>query len=161
MAWVIERRGANGISYMGCYRDPQGKQRSAGTFPTSRAAERAAVREELKVNDGQWHDAALGKITFKSYVETVWLPSRHIEPSTMAGYQTYLNKQFFPAFGTMQLGKILPSHIQDWVTTAAGNGLSAASIRKYHMMLHSVFRRAVRDRVISFNPARKSSCPRS
>jgi hypothetical protein len=44
------------------------------------------------------------------------------------------------------MAKISPAHIQDWVTTAAANGLSAASIRKYHTMLHSVFRRAVRDR---------------
>ena len=29
----------------------------------------------------------LGEITFKTYVETAWMPSRHIEPSTKAGYQ--------------------------------------------------------------------------
>ncbi len=90
MAWVIERHGAKGVGYMACYRDPKGKQRSAGTFATRRAAHRAAVREELKVNDGQWHDTTLGKITFKTYVETVWLPSRHIEASTLAAYQSYL-----------------------------------------------------------------------
>jgi len=160
MAWVIERRGAKGTSYMGCYRDPAGKQRSAGTFPTSRAAERAACREELKVNDGQWHDTTHGKVTFRTYVETAWLPSRHIEPSTLAGYQSYLNRQFYPFFGSMPMNKILPSHIQEWVTTAAAGGLSASSIRKYHMMLHSVFRRAVRDRIITFNPCEETELPK-
>ena len=33
------------------------------------------------------------------------------------------------------MGKILPSEIQRWVTTATENGLSAASVRKYHTML--------------------------
>jgi hypothetical protein len=160
MAWVIERRGAKGTSYMGCYRDPAGKQRSAGTFPTSRAAERAAYREELKVNDGQWHDTTHGKVTFRTYVETAWLPSRHIEPSTLAGYQSYLKRQFYPFFGSTPMNKILPSHIQEWVTTAAAGGLSAASIRKYHMMLHSVFRRAVRDRIITFNPCEETELPK-
>ncbi len=160
MAWVIERHGSKGVGYMACYRDPKGTQRSAGTFPTRRAAHRAAVREELKVNDGQWHDATLGNVTFKTYVDTVWLPSRHIEASTLAAYQSYLNKQFFPFLGPMHIGKILPSHVQDWVTTAAANGLSAASIRKYHMMLHSVFKRAVRDRIITYNPCQETELPK-
>ncbi|HEU4513637.1 MAG TPA: N-terminal phage integrase SAM-like domain-containing protein, partial [Nocardioidaceae bacterium] len=119
MAWVIERKGAKGTSYMACYRDPTGKQRSAGSYTTRRAAERAAAREELKVNDGHWHDPTPGKITFRDYVQTAWLPSRHIEPSTLAGYQSYLNRQFYPFFGAMPMNKILPSHIQEWVTAAA------------------------------------------
>ena len=106
MAWVIQRRGAKGTSYMGCYRDPNGRQRTVGSFSTRRAAERAAVKEELKVNDGQWHDTALGKISFRDYVETSWLPSRQIEPSTLAAYQTYLHRHFYPAFGTMQMARI-------------------------------------------------------
>jgi site-specific recombinase XerD len=36
------------------------------------------------------------------------------------------------------MGKILPSEIQRWVTTAIETGLWAASVRKYHTMLHSV-----------------------
>ncbi|MGI8994616.1 MAG: site-specific integrase, partial [Nocardioidaceae bacterium] len=160
MAWVIERHGTKGVTYMACFRDPKGTQRSAGTFATRRAAHRAAVREELKVNDGQWHDTTLGKVTFTTYVDTVWLPSRHIEASTLAAYQSYLNKQFFPFFGPMHIGKVLPSHVQDWVTTAAANGLSAASIRKYHMMLHSVFKRAVRDKIITYNPCQETELPK-
>jgi integrase len=101
-----------------------------------------------------------GEITFKTYVETAWMPSRHIEPSTKAGYQSYLNTQFFPFFGHRQMGKILPSDIQAWVTTAAAGGLAASGIRKYHMMLHSVFRRAVRDRIITFNPCEETELPK-
>jgi hypothetical protein len=61
------------------------------------------------------------------------------------------------------MGKILPSEIQPWVTTASatedGNGLSAASVRKYHTMLHSVFARALRDRVVTFQPLRPHRAP--
>lgn len=52
--------------FVACYRDPDGRQRSAGTYPTRRAAERAGHREEAKVRDGAWHDKSLGEITFKS-----------------------------------------------------------------------------------------------
>lgn len=160
MAWVIERHGSKGVGYMACYRDPKGTQRSAGTFPTRRAAHRAATREELKVNDGQWHDATLGKVTFKTYVDTVWLPSRHIEASTLAAYQSYLNKQFFPFFGPMRIGKVLPPTSRTGSPPPPPTGSPPSSIRKYHMMLHSVFKRAVRDRIITFNPCAETELPK-
>jgi hypothetical protein len=39
------------------------------------------------------------------------------------------------------------------VTKAIGGGLSARSTVKYHVMLHGVFKRAVRDRVTPHNLA--------
>jgi len=55
---------------------------------------------------------------------------------------------------------ILPSTVQAWVTVAAGSGLSPRSVVKYHVMLHSVFKRAVRDRVILYNSARETELPK-
>ena len=88
----------------------------------------------------------------------MWLPSKQVETSTLAAYRSYPDKHFIPVFGRRPMGKILPSEIQRWVTTAsapttgiaAGNCLSAASVRKNHTMLHSVFERALRDRVVTF-----------
>ena len=131
MAWVKTRTTDDGDKrFVGCYRDPDGRQRSAGTYSSRRAAERAAHREEIKVRDGQWHDTSRGEITFKEYVDTVSLPSRHIEASSLAAYQSYLNKHFYPFFGKKQIGRILPSDVQRWVTTATAGGLSPASVRK-------------------------------
>ena len=70
MAWIMERTGARGTTYMGVYRDPDGHKRSAGSFATRREAQRAANREEQKVLAGSWHDSSLGDITFREYVET-------------------------------------------------------------------------------------------
>ena len=64
------------------------------------------------------------------------------------------------------MGKILPSEIQRWVTTATdptrpdGTGLSPASVRKYHTMLHSIFEHALRDRVVTFNPCAHTEHPK-
>jgi integrase len=71
-----------------------------------------------------------------------------------------LNKHFYPFFGTKQIGRILPSDVQRWVTTATAGGLSPASVRKYHTMLHWVFKRAVRDRVITFEPCEDTELPK-
>ncbi len=133
MAWVKVRVTDDGTKrFAACYRDPEGRLRSAGTFSSRRAAERAANREQAKVREGAWHDHTRGQVTFAEYVETVWLPSKHVETSTLAAYRSYLDKHFIPTFGRRPMGKVLPSEVQRWVTTATENGLSAASVGKYH-----------------------------
>ena len=119
MGWVVVRATDDGDKrFVACYRDPEGRQRSAGTYPSRRAAERASNREEAKVRDGAWHDHSRGQVTFAEYVETVWLPSKQVETSTLAAYRSYLDKHFIPTFGRRPMGKILPSEIQRWITTA-------------------------------------------
>ena len=119
MAWIKVRITDDGDKrFVACYRDPEGRQRSAGTFSSRRAAERAANREEAKVRDGAWHDHSRGQVTFAEYVETDWLPSKQVETSTLAAYRSYLDKHFIPVFGRRPMGKILPSEVQRWVTTA-------------------------------------------
>ena len=125
MAWVFERSGTRGTKYAGIYRDPDGHKRSAGTYSSRREALRAANREEQKVLSGTWHDGSLGQITFRDYVEGEWLPHKHLELTTRAAYNSYLNKQFYPAFGRRQLNKVSPSVVQDWVTKAHAEGLLA------------------------------------
>ena len=101
MAWIKVRVTDDGDKrFVACYRDPEGRQRSAGTYSSRRAAERAANREEAKVRDGAWHDHSRGQVTFAEYVETVWLPSKQVETSTLAAYRSYLDKHFIPTFGT-------------------------------------------------------------
>ena len=161
MAWIKTRvTDDGGTRFVACYRDPEGRQRSAGTYSSRRAAERAGNREEAKVREGAWHDHSRGQVTFATYVETVWLPSKQVETSTLAAYRSYLDKHFIPTFGRRPMGKILPSEIQRWITTALEGGLSAASVRKYHTMLASVFERAQRDQVVTFNPCAHTELPK-
>jgi integrase len=161
MAYVVERRKDDGTPrFLAQYRDPEGRIRSAGTHSSRRAAERAANREEQRVLAGNWHDHTLGAIPFQAYVETDWLPSKHIEATTRAAYVSNLTKHFLPFFGKKLMHQITPSLVQDWVTKAAADGLSPRSIRKYHTMLHSIFKRAVRDQLIVTNPCEHTELPK-
>jgi hypothetical protein len=81
MAWVVARKGPHGTKFKACYRDPSGAERSAGTYLSRRAAERAGQREEQRVREGRWHDYSLGATTFREYVEKTWLPSKHTAAS--------------------------------------------------------------------------------
>ena len=161
MPSVRVRRSDDGRTrFVALYRDPTGKQRSAGTFSNGRDAERAGRRAEATVESGAWISPSAGRITFRRYVEDVWLPSRHVEVSTFAGYRSYLDKHFLPYFGERTMADIQASTVQDWVTGAARSGLSPTSVTKYHVMLHSVFKRAVRDRVILANPCEGTELPK-
>lgn len=161
MAWVTKRRGSDGaLHYQGRYRDPFGAKRTVGTFPSHRAALKAANRAEGTVLDGTWLDPRAGTVTFQQYAEEVWLPSRHLEVSTRAGYRSYLRTHFVPFLGHMPLARIMPSTVQAWVSYAVGKGLSPRSVLKYHVMLHSIFARAVRDRILAFNPCEATELPK-
>ena len=162
MAWSRERVVADGSSHFtGYYRSPEGRTKSAGTYSSRRAALRAAARHEFKVGDGSWIDPRLGQIGFRTYAFNRWFPSRHLELSTRQAYYSILNHHFIPFFGDMPMARIMPSTIQEWVTQVSDEGrLSPVTIKKNHVMLHSVFRRAVRDRIITFNPCSDTELPK-
>jgi integrase len=162
MAYAKKRKGARGrVNYTGVYLDPQGRERSAGTFDSKREAERAARRAEGKLEAGEWVDPADGKLTFERYVEDYWWPSRQLEVSTRAAYRSYLNKHFIPYFGRRTMASITPSAVESWISKALKDGLSPASVRKYHSMLKTIFQRAVRDRVIVVNPCAATELPKA
>lgn len=161
MSYVRRRVLPDGrVRHLALYQDPTGRVRSAGTFSSDREARQAARRAEGSVESGSWFDRTSGKTTFRDYVEQTWWPSRHLELSTKQSYRSYLDRHFLPFFGDLPMAKILPSTVQGWVTKAVADGLSARSVVKYHVMLHSVFKRAVRDRVIAFNPCAETELPK-
>jgi integrase len=160
MAYAFRRENKGTPSFTGVYEGPDGTRRSAGTFPSRRAALRAAQREEQAVREGRWWDRSLGDITFETYVENSWLPSKHLEATTRAAYRSYLDRHFLPFFGSRPMARILPSLVQEWVTKATAEGLSPRSVRKYHVMLHSIFERAVRDQLILMNPCEHTELPK-
>jgi integrase len=142
------------------YRDPTGRQRSAGTFSTRKAAEAAAAKAEGQMESGSWFDARPGRMTFRTYTEDVWWPSLHLELTTKAAYRSNLECHFLPFFGDMQMARILPSTVQTWVNQKCDEGLTARSVVKYHVVLHGIFKQAVRDRIIPHNPASETRLPK-
>ena len=88
------------------------------------------------------------------------MPNKHLEVTTRAAYTSYLEHQFYPAFGERPLNRISPSVVQEWVTKAKDAGLSPRSLKKYHVLLSSIFRRACRDRILVHNPCDHTELPK-
>lgn len=161
MAWALRKVTTSGqVRYKGMYRDPSGRQRSAGTYSSKAAAVAAAHEAAASISHGAWVDPTGTKVTFTDYVQHAWWPSRHLEVSTRAAYRSYLDKHLLPFFGATPIGRITPTMVQAWVTAAVEGELSPRSVRKYHTLLHGIFARAVRDRVLASNPAAHTDLPK-
>jgi len=101
--------------YTAYYLDLKGRERSAGTFPNLKDADKAWQRAETKLAEGRIGDPARGRMTFQQYVEETWLPNHEIEPTTRQSYTYSIYKHILPEFGPMRMVDILPEHIREWV----------------------------------------------
>lgn len=144
-------------SYRANWRDPSGRQR-AKTFPTKREASAFLAEVESTLNRGSYIDPASGKIRFAVYAEK-WIASRNTEKTTTARDRSVMRVHVVPRWGSIPLGKIEHSAIQEWVTEL-GQRLSPASVSECHRLVSAVLRLAVADRVIGSNPAEGVRLPK-
>jgi Phage integrase, N-terminal SAM-like domain len=118
VGFTRERVGKDGKPrYVALYRDLKGRQRSAGTYPSRRQADRAWQRAEARLELGRVGDPAKSRQTFRQYVEETWLPNHEVEATTRAGYTYVLYRHLMPDFGPMRMIDIMPVHVREWVTS--------------------------------------------
>ena len=142
------------------YRDPTGRERSAGTFASKRGGRASRRRRGGRARGRQLDRPGRARSRSGTTSSRRWWPSRHLEVSTRAGYRCYLDKHFLPFFGRCRWRTSCPRPCRPG-SPKLPVGPVGARVVKYHVMLHSVFKRAVRDRVILHNPCVRPSCPRS
>jgi len=135
MTWRKTRTTNSGkVRHTGLYRDPDGNERSAGTFSRAKDADAAAAAQEALVKTGQWVDPDLvieakPIPTFRWYVENAWWPNRRLELSTRATYDQMLRLYLLPRFGETLLPDIVRSDVQSWLTVLEGRQEAEAVLR--------------------------------
>ena len=161
IAHAEQRKLKNGsVRWYAIYLAPDGRRTSEGGFDTKREAERLAHRRAMEIEGGTWVDPSRTKMTFADYVDRYYWPTaRHLELTTQAAYKSNLDRHFVPTFGDLPMRRIVASVVQTWVNEASEE-LSAASVVKYHIFLHSIFKRAVIDRVVAYNPCDGTRLPK-
>lgn len=172
MAFAQRRTTTAGtVRWYAIYFTADGRQRSGGGFSTRRDAERAAAKLEQRAAAGTLADSSRGRLTFAAYVEKYYWPAaQHLEPTTLAGYRSNLDRHFIPRLGRVPMNKIVASTVQAWVNEVSTEEedfeghrapqLSPRSVRKYHTLLHSIFERAIIDQVIMINPCAHTVLPK-
>jgi integrase len=161
MGFAKKRIGRNGKPrYTAVYLDLRGSERSAGTFASERAADRAWQNAEAELRQGRIGDPARGRQRFRKYVEEQWLPNHVLEPTTREKYTYYLGAFILPALGPMRMADIFPEHIREWITQMQREGRSAWTIQYCKSsILSSIFTTALNDQVTYIHPCRGVRIP--
>lgn len=145
---------ANG-NWLGRYRGPDGKERTK-QFTTKRDAQEWARKQESNVRTMDWTDPARARITVAELAEQ-FMRAHEVKPKTRASYQSALNAQVLPAWGSTRLDQITLSGVKSWVTNMTGqNGkpLSPSRRRAAYNVLCLALDVAVQDQRLPRNPAR-------
>lgn len=141
-----------------CYyigKDAHGKwkQKWEGSWDTKKAAEkvlrqRVAELEETFERKGE-------NSTLKVYLQN-WLDGyckERLAPNTIRGYRVNIEKHIGPYIGQIRLDALKPSDIQGLYSKLLGQGLSGTTVRYVHNNLHRALAVAVRQQILSRNPA--------
>jgi integrase len=136
--------------YRARWRTPDGESRSE-TFDRRVDAERRIEHVQHSKSTGAYVDPGAGRVTFKEYAEKWRLDQLQHRPSTAEHVEQVLRKHLYPAFGNRPLGSITPSAVQAFVTSLSAK-LAPATVKINHSYLVSVFKAAVRDRIVAVSP---------
>jgi len=92
-----------------------------------------------------------------------WLEQAHrhvIRSSTYPGYRAILDKHIIPELGHIRLQHLTPRHIQAFYDKKLNEGLSPATVRRIHAILHRALDTAVQWNLIGRNVSNMVSLPR-
>src|ERR687889_1103593 len=126
---------------------------------------RAEVSEKLTKamadrDDGLILDA--GKLTVGEYLER-WLADSvkgSVKEATYSNYSHFAGKHICPALGRLKLKNLTPAHVRSFYGEKSRAGLSAATVKKMHVVLHRALSQAVTDGLVPRNTAHGVRTPR-
>jgi integrase len=153
MASVSKRVRDGKTSYVVRWRDGAAQRKK--TFTRKIDADRFRTHVEHSQLSGSYVDPVAGKVTFQEFAEA-WRTAQPHRPTTAHHTRVRLEKHMYPVLGNRPIASIRPSEIQALVS---GLDLAPSSVRPVFGILKSVFTAAVRDRVISVNPADQVKLP--
>lgn len=101
-------------------------------------------------------------VTLARWLE-LWM-ERDIEPcraaTTVSGYNGIIRNHLRPALGRVPLSRLTPELIDGYYRwLSEEKGLSANTIRKHHVLLHTALKSAFRQGVIPANPVQRATPP--
>ncbi|MGH3341416.1 MAG: tyrosine-type recombinase/integrase [Carbonactinosporaceae bacterium] len=144
-------------SYRANWRDWAGRQK-AKTFKTRREAGAFLADIESALNRGAYVDPYAGRTRFGTYAVR-WLAARNSQATTAARDRSFMRTHVLPRWAAVPLGKVDHLAVQEWVTELSGR-LAPATVATCYQLTSAVFKAAVRDRLIGFNPCEGVSLPR-
>lgn len=101
--------------------------------------------------------------TLNYYFDNFFVNRVSIRQSTLEGYRRYYEKHVRSQFGEAKIRDLKYNDVKAFYVSIIKSGsLCVSSVRIIHKIIHQILDEAVRDRIISFNPAdgaMKEACP--
>ena len=144
--------------YRARWRTPDGASRSK-TFDRKVDAQNHLTSTESTKLQGAYIDVRAGKVTFGAFA-AAWQAGQVYRPSTAVLIESNVRNHMMPTFGTRTIASIRPSEVQAWVR-GLGEHLAPSTVRVVVQHFRSIFRAAVRDRVIASSPCDGVRLPQS
>jgi integrase len=110
------------------------------------------------------------RLSFETFLLDYWLVKikNDTAPRTEEGYRQIVESHLVPALGKVQLDKIRPLHIQQYLNskrvgdaTTGKNGLSAQTMKHHYSVLRQAFNFALQLKLLSVNPVLSVSPPKA
>lgn len=141
--------------------DPEtgARRRPTGSgYLTREAAEEALTEAREKIRTGTWTDDR--KLTVARFME-MWLTRREtaLKATTLDTYRLHVDRFIVPELGRYRLQDLRPVHVYAMLEVVA-QGRSAATVHRVRATLRAALNAALRERIISWNPARDLEMPR-
>lgn len=141
-------------------RDESGKRQRLSVYGRTRrdTAQRlkAALREHhAGLNAGDGNEPLARYLTRWLELRDPRSPAagtRKLRYTTWTGYAARMRRHVIPRLGAVPIAKLTPEHVRVLIGKLAGSGLSATTVAMVRDTLSTAMRRAVKDRIIAFNP---------
>lgn len=157
----LRRRGTSWQLRVYLRTDPDGHQRylSRTVRGLKRDAERALIALQASVNTD--HSVVAGDATVSDLLD-YWQAVARADwsPSTAAFTRTAVDRWISPVVGTVKLETLSTRHVDGLYMSLRASGLSPATVRRIHQVLHRALELAVSWGWLTANPARSASPPK-
>jgi integrase len=142
------------------YRTPDNRSTQKRGFRTKREAEQWANKVEVSKLSGDYVAPRLGQVTVGE-IGPAWLERQrgHMKPSGFRSYDSAWRVHVLKRWEHARIAGIRYSDVQAWVSDLSGE-LSASMVATTYSVLARILDDAVRDRMLSVNPARGVKLPR-
>jgi integrase len=138
------------------WRDPKQRKES---FPRKSEAEQFGLKIEASLRDNTYIDPDRGKVTFADFA-TEWHQSATRSHNYMVARAATLRLHIFPVIGDMRIGDIGEADITKLVETLKAKGFVAGTVRSYTTLARTIFKAAVRRKVIPYSPCQETRVPK-
>ena len=134
------------------------REKRTATFRTSREAE--DWLEEQRQRDRQGIDPAGDKMTLADWLPR-WLGSirKAVANNTWAFYEFHVRTALIPQLGHVRLRELTADRIETMYADMLAASASVDAARKAGTTLSAALKKAARNRLIQFNPAREAARP--